>query len=191
MLEGSAQVSRTNRARSTGEAALQRFRTAAELVVDHAAELPLTLATATRINRILNPTLSRELIRYQSSEVARMEANRTFLRWLRSASADELGRRDPVELASRVYRFNRTPEMFPDGNGRTWRLMADLALLKYGRAPALYTGIEDFFARGSSRLSDPGSLWAAPERAGGIESYFREIADAGQRALRARSVAKP
>ena len=66
-------------------------------------------------------------------------------------------------------------DAFPDGNGRTARLLADLVLLKAGHAPAYYTDIADYFARGS--------ITAQGSRAS-VQRYFHEIVERGDRAMK-------
>lgn len=148
------------------------FRKAAEYVVDNASELPLSFDTAERLNVILTKGL---IPGYLKGDLVRnVQAVPEFYRWLEGPDAAALGRADPVSLASTVHDRVSALDAFADGNGRTARLMADLVLLKAGRAPAFYTDIEEYFARGNSRSEAP------PEQRA---EYFREICRRGEEAL--------
>jgi len=158
-------------AEQIAEVAERNFVRAAELVVDEAERLPLTLETATRINRIVTEDLVPERVRGMPA-YRRNPAE--FYRWLESPEARALGESDPVALAERIHFEISRLDAFPDGNGRTARLMADLALIKHGRAPAFYTDIGEYFERGNAR--------AAATRAEQL-AYFRESVARGERAL--------
>ena len=151
----------------------QNYRRAVDFVLANAHELPLDLETATRLNRLLTEGLVPERILGQAS--FRADASR-FYRWLASPRAEALGRRDPVALAERVHAGLGYFDAFPDGNGRTARLMADLVLLKHGRAPALFTTLEEYFERGifSRDMADKGL------RRRSQIAYYREAARRGQ-----------
>ena len=195
MLRGSLQVSRTRvlgrrfmapssvSDRHIPDIAERNFREAAALVLDHAHELPLTQATATELNRILTRDLVPDDVRGQATYRRDPSA---FYRWLGSAEARDLGARDPVALAERVHHEIATLDAFPDGNGRTSRLMADLVLVRSGHAPALYTDMQDYFERGGPR---------EPATRESQVPYFREIVQRGQqfanRSLRRRAAVTP
>src|SRR5262245_19278121 len=119
------------------EIAMRNFEVAARLVVKEAKTLPLSLATTRKINRIL----TRGLIPERHAGNPRYYERNTgpFYRWLESKGAQRLGQKDPVQLASKIHDGIQRLDGFADGNGRTSRLMADLALLKYGHGPASYT----------------------------------------------------
>jgi len=76
-------------------------------------------------------------------------------------------------LAHLVHRAIAGLDSFPDGNGRLARLMADLALLKGGKAPALYDSRPSYFATFG--------LSAAAQR-----RYFLERVRGGQQELETR-----
>jgi len=183
MMNGSANTSRTVATgwrtlavpagtRNIPATARRNFEEAAELVVDQHAKLPLSFSTAQRLNRLLTRGLVDDKVRGDRDYWGRDAA--TFYGWLRTGAARELGRKDPVRLAERIHHDISLLDAFPDGNGRTARLMADLALLKAGRAPAYYTRLVDYFERGAIR---------APVSRAEKLAYFREIAERGELAL--------
>lgn len=146
----------------------RNFHEAATLVVERAADLPLSRATAERLNAILTRDLVPAAI--AGAPDYRRPAG-AFYDWLESDAAAALGRADPVALAERVHYEISALDAFPDGNGRTARLMADLVLLRHGMPPVYYSGIEDYFARGNPR---------APAGREARDRYFREMAERGR-----------
>src|SRR5688572_10532971 len=154
MMYGSFQMSRSHALgrsllapRTLTKAELQAtterdFAVAARYVVSHRHELPLTLSTAQAINRLLTAGTVPEHMRGQAAY--RADPARLYA-WLASSEAVALGQRDPVALAERVHDEVSRLDAFPDGNGRTARLLADLVLLQHGQAPALYQSLEDYF----------------------------------------------
>jgi hypothetical protein len=204
MVEGSLEVSRTKvegrrflaspslRERQIARTAERNFREAARFVVDNADRLQLNRDTAIAINRLVTRGLVPEGDRgnhlyrpvsgYSSvtDDFVGGDVER-FYRWLASAGT-AAGPRDPVLLAERIHHNMSALDSFPDGNGRTARIMADLALLKHGRAPALYTHMADYFVRGSPRAPGP--------RADRL-AYFREIAARGQARARELRSSEP
>lgn len=154
------------------EVAQRNFERTAKLVVERHADLPLTKATAVKLNRDLTEGLVPEGVR-GDPDFHRDTAR--FYEWLESEEAAELGRKDPLELAQQIhYKMSRN-DSFPDGNGRTARLMADLALLRHGLPPAFYTDMSDYFARGNHRSK------VSPEAR---RAYFKEIVERGGRAMK-------
>ncbi|MEZ4256489.1 MAG: Fic family protein [Polyangiales bacterium] len=159
-------------AAAVSDLATDNFTRTAAWVVERAHELPLNLDTATQINE----RLTRGLIPDGVAGTVTYNRNPSALYdWLASAEAKDLERTDPVALASRVHDLIGAYDAFPDGNGRTSRLMADLVLLKNDRAPAFYTGIDDYFRRGNARASV-----SKGERL----AYFREAVERGEAAMR-------
>ena len=76
--------------------------------------------------------------------------------WTRSAEGKRMADTDPVAFAENFLHTSNLidngpgSERYLDGNGRTWRLMTDLALLKLGRAPIMYPSLAEY-ARANSR----------------------------------------
>jgi hypothetical protein len=163
-----ADASHTNA--SVQELAESNFRTAAEYVLDHYAELPLNRQTAIALNRMLTAGLVPEDIRGNPDY---HRDSRSYYESLENDAA-ALGRADPLALAEEVHFNVSRLDSFPDGNGRTARLMTDLALLQHGLPPAFYTDMRDYFSRGNHR--------AKVSRAA-RSVYFREAVDRGRRAL--------
>jgi hypothetical protein len=148
------------------EIAEENFRAAAQWVLDH-VDAPLNLKTATLLNKMLTKGLVPENVRGQYD----YRRNPTlFYKWLDSPQAATLRLHDPVAFAEQIHNQIATYDAFPDGNGRTSRLMADLALLKSGHAPAFYTDMKDYFQRGAPRQ---------PATRETQVPYFREIAARG------------
>ena len=179
MMHGSLNVSRTKvlkrrfmaprsvRDEQIPRIATQNFRRAARHVLQNHDRMTPSWRTARRLNRMLTRGLVPDDVRGQAR--FRRDPSR-FYRWLSSREARELGRRDPVALAEKVHNRIASLDAFPDGNGRTSRLMADLVLLRHGHAPAYYTRMTDYFARGGPR---------PPATRTSQVSYFREIARRG------------
>lgn len=122
----------------------RNFREAAELVLDHHADLPLGLETAVRLNKIL----TRGLVPAESWGKVGFRDERgplRFYRWLESDRGRRVATTHPEIFAHMVQRQIGLLDSFPDGNGRLARLMADLALLRAGKAPALYEDRTAYF----------------------------------------------
>ena len=164
------------------EIAESNFQKAAKYVLDHFEQLELNENTAILINKILTEKLVQEKDRGNSnfrlrgtythqmdSFAGRLPA--TFYRWLESEAAHQMWLKDPIEFAEVVHNNLVSLDSFPDGNGRLSRLFADLALIKAGLAPALYTDMTDYFNRGNAR---------APVSRKERIQYFREIVRRGQ-----------
>jgi len=160
-----------------GSMAERNFERGANFVLTHWKRLSVSRSTAVVLNRILTRGLVDEADRGQPNW--RRESV-SFYQWLGSPTALELAKDDPVSFAEQVHRSISGLDSFPDGNGRTARLMADLALIKGGRAPAFYTTKDQYFQRGNVRSDAP-----LAEQA----KYFREIAEAGEGAASAPSPA--
>lgn len=146
----------------------RNFRRAADEVVYRHDQLPLSRETAQRLNRTITDGLVPDDVRGQMNYRRDPGA---FYDWLESDEARRLGDADPIALSERIHYDMSDLDAFPDGNGRTARLMADLALVKHGRAPAYYTDMADYFARGNSRAEVPRSV---------VQAYWREITARGQ-----------
>jgi hypothetical protein len=153
--------------------AQQNFERAAAYVVDHYADLPVNLATAIFLNKMLTKDLVPEKNLGEVGFRQNGKNPHAFYHWLESPAALRIGHTHPDLLAHLVHHNIGMLDSFPDGNGRLARLMADLALLRRGRAPALYEDRRSYFA--SFGLSP------AARRA-----CFMERARNGQRALEAR-----
>jgi hypothetical protein len=130
------------------ERARRDLRSAAERVVESAADLPLTLATAQRLNRLV----TRGTVLWDRGELVGTRAQPIYA-WLESPEAQRLARTDPVTLAEQVHFEISAVDAFPDGNGRTARLMADLILLRSGRAPAFFGSRAAYFAGANARAA--------------------------------------
>ena len=196
MVEGSLNVSRTKvdarrflapdsvPTKAIPETAEANFRRAATFVIKNAASLPLNRTTAITINKMVTEGLVPEKtrgdplyrLRSKYSTVTDPfvggDVNR-FYDWLEQ-TAPKLGPRDPIDLAEKIHYNMSALDSFPDGNGRTARLMADLALLKHGVAPASYTEMTDYFAHGNPR---------SPVTRDEKREYFRSIVARGQARL--------
>ncbi|MBI4423822.1 MAG: Fic family protein [Elusimicrobia bacterium] len=159
--------------------AADNFRAAARWVLGAARALPLGRDTVVQVNRLVTRGLVPEPLR---GDAAFNGDASDFLAWLESPQARELAAADPVALAELVHHDLSALDAFPDGNGRTARLAADYVLLRAGCAPALYTELEDYFARGNSRAEASRETQIA---------YFREAVARGketaERAPRTRS----
>lgn len=148
--------------------AAENFARAATLVADNATSLPLSFETAAKLNYML----TRSVIPRGAGMLN--NPNRppaAVYQWLQTEEARALLAKDPVGVAESVHHELSKADEFTDGNGRTARLMADLVLLKAGRAPAYYTDIENYFARGSCRAN----VSRESQR-----NHFRHIAARGQ-----------
>jgi hypothetical protein len=159
--------------------AASNYMRAAAYVVDNADMLPLSRETADTLNRMVNEGLLPENVPDQQAlyRVRRRSAKR-FLKWLESPKGERLGQRNPVALAERIHDNLSYFDAYLEGNGRTARLLADLALVKYGRAPALHTDIMDYFAHGS-----PNGPTAGANGRRARARYFQERADSGAAAI--------
>ncbi len=183
--EGAAAFAGHQEVRFTPRSSERRFRAAAKHVLANYRSLPLTLETATALNRLLTEGEVPERLRGQASYRADPAP---FFRWLASPQGRELERRDPVELAGCILWNLSSLDAFPDGNGRTARLMADLALLRHGLAPASYrprhlsleAAAADYFRQASPFDTFGGTFIPNPKRLTGALDYFRRAAQRGQ-----------
>lgn len=172
MLDGSLNVSRTKvlsrrfmAPKSMGKDQISKiaednFKIAAEYVLLNYENLPLNLETAVFLNRILTKGLVAENIRgkYNYRPTVKKEemdafigttAEDFYVHWLNSSVAQTMLHTSPLKLAEIVHNTIICLDSFPDGNGRLSRLLADLVLLKGKLAPAYYTSMKDYFARGT------------------------------------------
>lgn len=187
MTEGSLNVSRTHvlgqrflaprRVSSTriSSIAQRNFRRAARYVLRNAHSLTLNFETAVEINRMLTQELVPEDVRGNATYYNRDPG--PLFEWFGSREALALAARDPVAFAEIVHHDVSLTDAFPDGNGRTGRLLADLVLVQHGLAPALYTDMQDYFQRGAPN---------APATRETQVPYFREIVARGQAHARER-----
>ncbi|MCA9581929.1 MAG: Fic family protein [Myxococcales bacterium] len=128
--------------------ASKNFEIGVGFVLANARRVPLNAETATHVNRIVtNGLVPRKVwgqIDYRRDPSA-------FYRWLESPEAQVLETTDPVALAERVHHEISRLDSFPDGNGRTARLLADFVLIRNGHGPAYYPSKAEYFAFGNSR----------------------------------------
>ncbi len=169
----------------------QNFARAVEYVLQNYHDLQINLTTATELNRILTERLVPEEIRgnfnfrpkgdytVRLDPLVSQKTPSAFYRWLDSPEAYRFMRQDPLRFAEVIHHSMVALDSFPDGNGRLSRLFADLVLIKNGFAPAFYTSMQDYFARGSAR-----SEVSREQRA----AYFYEIVRRGQREMSQRSL---
>lgn len=153
------------------------FLRTAEWMIDNVADLPLSLDTAEQINRMLTEGLVPERLRgnlFFHGNPKFHDEVKLFYRWLESDKGKAFAREHPVEMAERLHFLLSFFDGAPDSNGRTARMMADLALMKAGMAPAFYLDIDDYFTRGSVR-----SGVSLEQR----RRYFREMVDRGQEVM--------
>jgi Fic family protein len=98
---------------------------------------------------------------------------------------------DPVAFAENFLHYSNLidngRERYLDGNGRTWRLMTDLALLKLGRAPIIYPSLADYAT--ATNRKNSAVLEEKLTREDSLQQ-FRNWAAAGQAALDAVPAAK-
>lgn len=198
MMEGSLSLSRT---KSTGrrfmapdsvtdeqisKIAEVNFRRAARFILENFENLEMNLQTAVTINKILTKELVPEEVRGRfdyraygdSPEIDKNIGQLPkdfYVTWLSSPAAKLMFKTSPVEFAEVVHNTVVALDSFTDGNGRLSRLLADLALIKSGLAPADYTSMQDYFDRGNTR-----SGVAREVR----KQYFKEVVRRGQLRLR-------
>lgn len=200
MLSGSDKVSRTValgrrfmapsdiRGEDISVIAEENFRKAASFILENLESLEINKETAIKINRILTEGLVPEerrgnyLFRLNGPYVNQTDTfidgdPVKFYQWLESDEGKKLFREDPVRFAETIHNAIAALDSFPDGNGRLSRMLSDLALMKSGRAPALYSSMEDYFLRGNARSDVSRSVRL---------DYYREIAENGQRVLDGR-----
>ncbi len=196
MIDGSESLSRTIvlgknlllrlRSEKVSRLAQKNFQEATDFILENYNELPLNNSTATELNMILTVGLVGDNFLgdsfYRSKGVLPEQLDhfigsspRDFYVWLESGQAKRIFRTSPVLFAEILHNSYVANDAFPDGNGRTARLMADLALLKAGMGPAHYTDMNTYFERGNAR--SPVSRFFR-------RIYFEEAVRAGQRALR-------
>lgn len=172
-------------AQQISQIAQKNFERTARYLVKNHGKLELNQKTAIRLNKMLTKDLVPDPVRGRMDFRRRSPSRELtddfvdgqfylFYKWLEGEKASDLLKTDPVKLAELIHHNISALDSFPDGNGRLARLMADLALIKADLAPALYTGIEDYFARGNA-------LSGASREA--LLDYFREMAQRGQDAM--------
>lgn len=169
------------------------FEVAARYVLDHFEDLPVTLATAETLIELLTRKIEPDTHYAGTQSMARTKFDyrvhgkfvnqcpecadgtpRSFYAWLESPQAKQLQKENPVVFAETVHNDVVALDSFADSNGRLSRMLADLALLRGGFAPASYTDMEDYFARGSAR---------SPVTREQRQAYFREIVRSGESRL--------
>jgi hypothetical protein len=190
MLTGSMNMSRTKVQNSPGLHTLpaarghvsqiteRNFREAAAWVLDH-PQAPINLDTAVTLNRILTRDLVEESFRGKYNHflglARRVDTTpEAFYSWLETPQARQEFKDDPVAFADKVHQTITTFDAFPEGNGRTGRMLSDLVLIRAGRAPARYRNMAEYFSRGTTSFGRPGAEPTLP--------YFREIAAGGDAA---------
>jgi hypothetical protein len=166
-----------------GQLAERNFREAVDLILQEHTMLAVDLTAARVLNRLLRRDLVPDEIRGRydhrspsgyAFEVDGFIGHRPkdfYITWLGSDQARQLQADSPIEFAEIVHNSIAALDSFPDGNGRLSRLMADLILLKAGLAPAFYTSMSDYFARGNPRSGVSREVRKA---------YFREAVARGQ-----------
>lgn len=166
----------------------KNFLSAATYALENSKDLPINLETATKLNKMLTEGLVPEVDRgnfnfrpngafgHQSDSFVAGSPTK-FYKWLDTADAKKMADEDPVGFAESLHNNLVSLDSFPDGNGRLSRLLSDLALIRAGRGPAFYTDMKDYFARGNARAEV-----SREER----KAYYREIAEKGDKAMRAR-----
>lgn len=193
MLDGSLNVSRTKvlsrrfmapkdlEKNEISKIAEDNFKTAAEYVLLNYENLPINLDTAVFLNKILTKGLVPENVRgkYNYRPPVKKDemdgfigqtAEDFYVHWLNSSMAQTMLRTSPFKLAEIVHNTIICLDSFPDGNGRLSRLLADLVLLKGNLAPAYYTSMTDYFARGTPHAGVPRDV---------RQEYFYEITRKG------------
>ena len=149
--------------------AKENFKKAAAFVLNNFGALDLNLETTIALNKILTEGLVPEKVRGNPN------FHRDSDKFYRLLPGDlERLKDDPVGLAEFLHNRISRLDSFPDGNGRTARLMADIALLKAGLAPAFYTSMEDYFARGNHRTKKQNEE---------LRAYFEEVVARGQKVM--------
>jgi Fic family protein len=164
----------------------RNFSEAIDYILENYQDLPINLNTAQEINKILtselvpekdlgNPLFRPSGIQPQEVDFFIGSEPKDFYKWMESEAAQKLMEDNPILLAEIMHNTFAANDAFPDGNGRTSRLMADLVLLKAGYAPAKYTSMDDYFAHGNSRAAVTRFF---------RKIYFDEIVRDGQEHLR-------
>ena len=164
------------------EIADRNFQATLEYVLEHINEIEINKNTAIKLNRMLTQDLvpikiqgdylyrTRGTYINQTDKFVR-KSPEIFYNWLSSDAAQRLHAQDPISFAEILHNNIAALDSFPDGNGRLSRLLADIALMKKGLAPAFYTDMSEYFKRGNAR-----SPVSRSER---IE-YFKEIVERGR-----------
>ena len=167
----------------------KNFQTTAKYVLDHIDELEINKNTAIKLNKMLTKNLVDKEIQgdylfrtnatyaHESDSFVAGDPER-FYKWLDSRAAKKIQEKDPIAFAEIIHNNIASLDSFPDGNGRLSRLLADLALMKAGYAPAYYTDMIDYFTRGTPRGVQNSGVPAASREA--RKKYFREIVEKGQ-----------
>ena len=155
----------------------RNFRRTAKWLLANAHQLPLSADTAREINTRLREGMV--------GEESDRQPDLASWQFLGESKAERQLRRDPVGLAERIHTetqgFN---EAFFDANGRTARLMADLALIKAGRPPALYPSLAEYARTASPLLFG----WSQRER---IQQNFPSLVERGEARLNELRSAPP
>lgn len=194
ILENSVELSRTisrdlaphgfepNSIVSTSRLAHRNFEETVYYMINYRDQLSLSLKTAIDLNK----KLTKDMVPRESWGNVEFRLNGTytnqdedfvngnpyhFYRWLESREGKAMSENNPILFAEIIHNSISALDSFPDGNGRLARLMADLALMRSGRAPALYTDIDEYFKRGNAR-----SQVSRAERI----RYFKEAVERGQ-----------
>ncbi len=113
--------------------ARRNYERAAHFVARNFKRLKVDYRTACLINRIINKHLIHpRLIKRTDQNIP--ESCKIWT-WLETDDAKNLERKDPVAFAERLTRSSYPEFYFTDGNGRTFRLLASLTLMKNGIKP--------------------------------------------------------
>jgi len=172
----------------------RNFLTAATLIAKYHNRLPLDIKTADFINRLLNRNTTTKINeRVDASHVKwsrqykatrQTSRDRNNLWWTRTDEGQAMAKSDPVGFAEHFLHFanviDNGAERYLDANGRTWRLMTDLALLKLGRAPVMYPLLSEYVK--ATPRSNPSVAEEKLSREG-IQQAFRKWAADGQALL--------
>lgn len=169
--------------------AADNFRKAANYILENLENLKINKETAIKINKILtnglvpNKIRGNYLFRLNGTHISQTESfieghPIKFYNWLESDRGRKMFNEDAVRFAEIIHNSITALDSFPDGNGRLARLFSDLALMKSGRAPALYSDMDDYFKRGNARseVSRNARL-----------NYYQEIAKRGQKVLEGKN----
>ena len=162
----------------------RNFRKALSFIFDNFDSLKINKETAIKINRILTEKLVPEEKRgnylyrpttpypRKRSDPLILNGPEKFYSWLESEEGVKLSRNSPIEFAESIHNTIVALDSFPDGNGRLSRLFSDLALMKAGMPPALYSDMNDYFRRGNalSKVSRSARL-----------DYYEEIVENGRK----------
>jgi hypothetical protein len=187
LVEGAKRVSRTatdpsktytftKRVEDAGPRVNANIESASRYVLEHHADLPVNLETAEKLHGMLTVGVEEH---YSPRPVWRRALESAF-RWLDSPDGHALEKADPVAFAERVHFFLIRADSLDGANGRTGRLLADLALLKNGMSPARYVDQQEHFA-----ATGPQVLYPELTEAKRVEYFRQRVAD-GEAFLKAR-----